>query len=401
MRRAPLSRRRRGWPRGRPLGPCAFRSSSRRRSRARFSMSPCGTSGRRPRASRTPASCWREPRWWWPRRQVAGGIAAAVVLAGAGARHPRAPAHSIVRHRARGHALQSDAGDVEHIALPGALRDGLNTQLSLLEGVKVYSREFLDFRSPRRSHRVRGGEPARDPQGALRHGHRQGRRRPRRGADRRHRNGYARELVRRHRKARPADRAGERRRRAVIGRLGVELTVADARRLEGFRATDVEAYHRFLATEERPPTACRFRHDATSARGPVELARSAGGVGGRGRRARRDRGLLERYRTAIERAISRHWPRSTSSSPTARRARALLRGDHGPPGEARGHRRGVAGDEAIVSYTRKDDFMDAPTGRPMHLSGRVQKQARAGPVAAGAGPVKRMRSCICDERGLG
>jgi hypothetical protein len=54
-----------------------------------------------------------------------------------------------------------------------------------------------------------------------------------------------------------------------------------------------------------------------------------------------------------------------------------------------------------VSYTRKDDFMDAPTGRPMHLSGRVQKQARAGPVAAGAGPVKRMRSCICDERGLG
>ena len=33
----------------------------------------------------------------------------------------------------------------------------------------------------------------------------------------------------------------------------------------------------------------------------------------------------------------------------------------------------IAGDEAIVSYTRKDDFVDAPTGRPMHVSGRVTK----------------------------
>ena len=26
-----------------------------------------------------------------------------------------------------------------------------------------------------------------------------------------------------------------------------------------------------------------------------------------------------------------------------------------------------------MSYTRKDDFVDAPTGRPMHVSGRVTK----------------------------
>src|SRR5262249_59286325 len=33
----------------------------------------------------------------------------------------------------------------------------------------------------------------------------------------------------------------------------------------------------------------------------------------------------------------------------------------------------IAGDEAVVSYTRKDDFVDVPTGRPMHVSGRVTK----------------------------
>src|SRR5438552_1380092 len=41
--------------------------------------------------------------------------------------------------------FKTAADDVVHPALGAALRDGLNTQLSLLEGVKVYSREFLDF----------------------------------------------------------------------------------------------------------------------------------------------------------------------------------------------------------------------------------------------------------------
>ena len=36
----------------------------------------------------------------------------------------------------------------------------------------------------------------------------------------------------------------------------------------------------------------------------------------------------------------------------------------------------IAGDEAIVSYTRRDDFVDAPTGRLMHVSGRVTKLLR-------------------------
>jgi ketosteroid isomerase-like protein len=36
----------------------------------------------------------------------------------------------------------------------------------------------------------------------------------------------------------------------------------------------------------------------------------------------------------------------------------------------------VVGDEAVVSYTRTDDFTDAKTGRPMHVSVRLTKTLR-------------------------
>ena len=36
----------------------------------------------------------------------------------------------------------------------------------------------------------------------------------------------------------------------------------------------------------------------------------------------------------------------------------------------------VVGDEAVVSYTRTDDFADARTGRPMHVSVRLTKVLR-------------------------
>jgi len=36
----------------------------------------------------------------------------------------------------------------------------------------------------------------------------------------------------------------------------------------------------------------------------------------------------------------------------------------------------VVGDEAVVSYTRTDDFADAHTGRPMHVSVRLTKVLR-------------------------
>jgi ketosteroid isomerase-like protein len=36
----------------------------------------------------------------------------------------------------------------------------------------------------------------------------------------------------------------------------------------------------------------------------------------------------------------------------------------------------VVGDEAVVSYTRTDDFIDAATGRPIHVSARLTKLLR-------------------------
>jgi len=36
----------------------------------------------------------------------------------------------------------------------------------------------------------------------------------------------------------------------------------------------------------------------------------------------------------------------------------------------------VVGDEAVVSYTRTDDFVDARTGRPMHVAVRLTKILR-------------------------
>jgi ketosteroid isomerase-like protein len=36
----------------------------------------------------------------------------------------------------------------------------------------------------------------------------------------------------------------------------------------------------------------------------------------------------------------------------------------------------VVGDEAVASYTRTDDFVDARTGRPMHVTVRLTKILR-------------------------
>ena len=36
----------------------------------------------------------------------------------------------------------------------------------------------------------------------------------------------------------------------------------------------------------------------------------------------------------------------------------------------------MVGNEAVVSYTRTDDFVDARTGRPMHVAVRLKKILR-------------------------
>src|SRR5262249_37023851 len=102
---------------------------------------------------------------------------------------------------------------------------------------------------------------------------------------------------------------------AVIEKLGVALTGADTRRLESFRATDVGAYRRFLATEGENPGPPLHPHRRRNR--PV--AHRAGSS--RDRHGQRTPGARRSSRSssAIARRSGqeacRRWPGSTSSSP--------------------------------------------------------------------------------------
>ncbi len=322
------------------------------------------------------------PRVRWPRRRVVGGIAAAAVLAGAvglavlGRREPT-PTTGVTLGVMPFKGAGAEVGDA---GLRAALRDGLNTQLSLLEGVKVYSREFLDFLVSR--------EGLTEFEAATRLGIRKmlSGSVTARGADVRVEvqvvdvatgtldssfvvvgsEGALIDLQ--------SDVA-----RSVIGRLGIALSSADERRLESFRATDVNAYRRFLATEgKKPPDVpvpvppSGHRDDPTS----WLLPRAAWADDASARAE--VLAFLERYRRAIEARDLDTLAGLYAEFPAEQRA-ALARYFQ----ESTKLRVkledvdvAVAGDEAMVSYTRVDDFVDEPTGRPMHVSGRLTKLLR-------------------------
>jgi TolB-like protein len=321
-----------------------------------------------------------EARSRWPRRQVIGGLAAVVVIA--------VVALAVLRRRlvpppaeiALGvMPFKSVTDDAVHAGLRAAMRDGLNTQLSLLEGVKVYSREFLDFLVTR--------EGLSEYEAASRLGIRKvlSGTVNARGADVRVEVqivdiatgtldssfvvvGSDNALI-----ELESDVA-----HAVIAKLGVELTGADTRRLESFRATDVGAYRRFLATEgENPRTSTAPAPAPEPSGGPSSwlLPRSAWAE---------DTGreevlaFLERYRKAIEAGDLSTLAGLYVQFPEEQRS-ALVRYFKDSTDlrvKLEDIDVAIAGDEAIVSYTRKDDFVDAPTGRPMHVSGRVTKLLR-------------------------
>jgi TolB-like protein/ketosteroid isomerase-like protein len=305
----------------------------------------------------------------WPRRKMIGGLAAVVVVA--------AVTLAVLRRRllpppaeiALGvMPFKSVTDDAVHAGLRAAMRDGLNTQLSLLEGVKVYSREFLDFLVTR--------EGLSEYEAASRLGIRKvlSGTVNARGADVRVEVqivdiatgtldssfvvvGSDNALI-----ELESDVA-----HAVIEKLGVELTGADTRRLESFRATDVGAYRRFLATEGENPA-------PEPSGGPSSwlLPRSAWAED-----AGRDEVLafLERYRKAIEAGDLSTLAGLYVQFPAEQRT--ALEHYYKDSTDLRVKLEdidvAIAGDEAIVSYTRKDDFVDSPTGRPMHVSGRVTK----------------------------
>jgi TolB-like protein len=271
------------------------------------------------------------------------------------------------------------ADDARHSSLRTALRDGVNTQLSLLDGVKVYSREFLDFLVTRQG--------LTEYEAASRLGIRKvlSGTVTARGEDVRvevqiidiatgtldssfvvvGRDDALIELE--------SDVA-----HAVIARLGIALTRDDTRRLEGFRATDVGAYRRFMETEGEVVQGLPAPADQPGLpEGPASwlLPRSAWAE----EAGRQDiLTFLERYRRAIESGNLDALAGLYVEFPPEQRT-ALVRYFK----DSRDLRVtledidvAIAGNEAMVSYTRKDDFVDAPTGRPMHVSGRVTKLLR-------------------------
>lgn len=330
-----------------------------------------------------------EPRRRWARRVVVVAIAAATVAIAGGAvlvvlgRRSIRPSGSAAP--SRGIALgvmpfKSVADDARHASLRTVLRDAVNTQLSLLDGVKVYSREFLDFLVTRQGLTEYEAASRLDIRKVLSGTV------SAKGDDVRVEVqiidvatgtldssfvvvGNDAALI-------DLESAVA---RAVIGKLGIELTVADTHRLEGFRATDVGTYRRFLETEGEV---------VQSLPAPAETPGSSDGPSGwlSPRSAWADdagarqevMAFLERYRTAIEaRDLDGLAGLYTQFPPEQRDALVrYFKESTDLRVKLEDVDVAISGDEAIVTYTRKDDFVDARTGRPMHVSGRVTKLLR-------------------------
>ena len=316
----------------------------------------------------------------WPRRQVVGGIAAAVVVGGVvGAvilgRRPQ------VSHATLTVGVMPFKGvteDLEHVWLREALRDGLNTQLSPLVGVKVYSREFLDFLVTRQglseyeaATKLGIGKLLSGSVGVVGNVVRV----EAQVVDITSGTVESSVLVIGHEEALVALQSDLA--RALIDRLGLSLTAADARRLESYRATDLEGYRRVReadgeATVGAPPVG----PGDDPPRGPSGWLAPRSAWADEQDVARAEiTAFLDRYRRAIEArdvdtlaAFYIEFPPEQRAAiarffTTARDLRVTLEDVDVA----------VVGDEAIVSYSRTDDFIDVPTGRPMHVMTRPTK----------------------------
>lgn len=268
-----------------------------------------------------------------------------------------------------------------------ALRDGLNTQLSQLSQVKVYSKEFIDFLMSRKgltdveaaeqlgirkmlsgSFVVEGGTLRVETHvvdvatGVLEASY---------------------TTV-----GREQDFLGVQRELAlgVISNLNLPVTEEEKRTLLAQQTTNVDALKMLLEAEAGAPPPASQRSKSPT-RAPLSaLGRwLALAAGPRPARAAQDGGdrseilaVLERYRQAMQ----------------AREPQALVAvyTEFTPEQEAAQQRYfenvrdlrvaienvdiAVVGDEAVVSYTRTDDFADVRTGRPMHVSVRLTKTLR-------------------------
>jgi TolB-like protein/ketosteroid isomerase-like protein len=322
------------------------------------------------------------------RRTVLSGLAGAAALGAIGAAvalslrritptvDPRPIALGVLRFRAPGVA-ESD------LWIRDAVRDSLNTQLAELDGVRVYSREFLDFLMTRQGLSeietatklgiekmlagvVTVGDDAIhvdtqivDIASGVIEGSftRDGRRSDVLALEN--------EVV-----------------FGVVEKLGLRLTPEDEGRLAARRATDVEALRRLMRVEGGKPAPPRP--------GPPPLPTPDGSSWMVPRDAWADDealaereivAFLERYRRATEAGDVAALATMYATFTPAQRAALVsyYASVRNLQVTIDNLEIAVVGDEAVVSYSRTDDFVDVQTGRPMHVALRVTKTlSRAG-----------------------
>jgi len=320
------------------------------------------------------------------RTVVLSGLAGAAALGAVGAAvalslrrvtssvDPRPIALGVLRFRAPGVA-ESD------LWIRDAVRDSLNTQLAELAGVRVYSREFLDFLMTRQGlseieaatklgieKMLAGVVTVVDDavqvdtqivdiasgviEGSFR---RDGRRSDVLALEN--------EVV-----------------FGVVEKLGLRLTPEDEGRLAARRATDVEALRRLMRVEgDKPAAPSRPPTPPAPGRSSWFGARSAAAADDVA--DREIVAFLDRYRRATEAGDVAALATMYASFTPAQRA--ALVSYYANVRDLRvtidNVEIAVVGDEAVVSYSRTDDFVDVPTGRPMHVALRVTKTlSRAG-----------------------
>ncbi len=334
--------------------------------------------------------------------RLVGGVALAAVVTGAASwyvsrRHTFLRSGSLARE-----AAQPVAGseDTPRIALgvmlfkplrddPATawmgemLRDGLNTQLSGLSSVKVYSKEFIDFLITREglseyeaARRLGIGKMLSGSFGVFE------------GALRIETHivdvasgvldaslttlGLERDVL---------DLQGQLG-LDVVARLDLPITPEERQALLARRATDVDALKALLEAEgkrSREPAAPDPEPGSRVQRWLARLAPRPAPAHAEDPPANDILGLLERYRRATEARDVAALAALHVEYPAEQRAAQQRYFDN-----VRGDLRVaiedvdvvVVGDEAVASYTRTDDFTDARSGRPMHVTVRPTKVLR-------------------------
>ncbi len=282
--------------------------------------------------------------------------------------------------------FKPNAANEDNDWMAEALRDAFNTELSQLSGVKVYSKEFLDFVMKKKdlseieaaselgiqkmlsgSFTIVGDQLRVDTyvvdvgSGVLETSY------PTEGE--------------------VDDFYGLRNRIlvAAVDRLDLPVSAEERRTLLARRPGNVDALKKLLEAEgKRPP-----RPDAASAepepsaaiRALEWLASATVGVGAaHAAEAASDedaiRALLERYRTATEAgdldALASVYDQYSADTRAAQEQYFSMVEDLTI--EIEDVEMAVIGDEAVVSYTRSDEFVDSQTGRPADVTVRLTKE---------------------------